>query len=185
MEDREIIRMFFDRDEKALEATGQKYEHSLLQIAKNILRDSQEAEECYNDMLFGVWKNIPPAKPDHLFAYLAKSIRYIACDRLDYKTAKKRSANVLELTEEIERYILPRVDDEIRLEGEEIGRLVSQFLRTMKYEQRAVFVRRYWYGDSLAEIAKMLHISEGKTKSILFRTRKQLKSYLEQEEVYL
>ena len=106
MKDKEIIGLFFARDELALEETEKKYGPALKCLAKNILKDCHEAGECYNDMLLGAWNRIPPEEPENLFAYLARIIRNIALDRQDYYHAKKRNMNIVELTEEIEECIV-------------------------------------------------------------------------------
>ena len=106
MKDKEIIGLFFSRDELALEETEKKYGSALKCLAENILKDCHEAGECYNDMLLGAWNRIPPEEPENLFAYLARIIRNIALDRQDYYHAKKRNMNIVELTEEIEECIV-------------------------------------------------------------------------------
>jgi len=183
MEDKDIIDLYFARDESALEETSKKYGAALSHISKNILKDVHEAGECFNDTLLAAWNHIPPEKPNNLFAYLAKTIRYISFGRVDYHNAQKRNANLVELSEEIENHILQHVDDNMRLEGKEISRVVSVFLKSIKYEHRIIFVRRYWYGDTITVIAEMMHTSEGKIKSVLFRTRNKLKEYLEKEGI--
>lgn len=183
MEDKEIIELFFAREEAALEETGKKYGSILTHISENILRDAQEAQECYNDTLLSAWNQIPPAKPDNLLAYLAKCIRYISLGRVDYHLAAKRNAEIVELTQELENsgFVSGTMDAE--LEEGELSRLISTFLREKSYEKRVIFMRRYWYGDSIADIAKKMRITQGKAKSILFRIRNELKEYLIKEGV--
>lgn len=184
MEDKEIIDMYFARDENAVKETQKKYERLLCGVARNILKDEGEVQECMNDVLFGAWNNIPPARPDNLCAYLAKSIRYISLGKMDYQKAKKRQAEIVEISEELEHSMVScHLQDD--LEGRELAKLISVFLRKCKYEQRVIFVRRYWYGSSVEEIAELLNISQGKVKSVLFRVRNKLKEFLESEGVYL
>lgn len=185
MEDKEIIELFFVRDETALEETGRKYGSILKHISENILKDAHEAGECLNDTLLGAWNQIPPTKPENLLAYLAKSIRYISFGRVDYYNAKKRKAEIVELSEELENAGLVSGNDSSQIEEQELSELVTTFLREKNYEQRVVFLRRYWYGDSVSEIAERMGITQGKVKTILFRMRKKLKEYLEKEGVYL
>ena len=185
MEDREIIDLYFARAESALEETSKKYGSILTHISENILKDSQEAGECFNDVLLGAWTQIPPAKPDNLFAYLAKSIRYISFGRLDYHNAEKRHAEIVELSAELENSHLVSGSSNTDMDEKELSELVSAFLKERSYEQRVVFLRRYWYGDSIDEIADIMGITKGKVKSILFRMRNKLKEYLEKEGVYL
>ena len=96
MEDKDIIDLYFARNESALEETSKKYEAGLTHISKNILKDVHEAGECFNDTLLAAWNHIPPERPDNLFAYLAKMVRYISFGRLDYHNAQKRSANLVD-----------------------------------------------------------------------------------------
>lgn len=183
MEDQEIIDMFFERDEGALEETSKKYGSILNHISQNILKDVHEAGECFNDVLLGAWNNIPPTRPDNFLAYLAKSIRYISFGRLDYRNAEKRSAELVELSAEMESSIPTQISEEMISESKEISAHISTFLRGIKYEQRIIFVRRYWYGDTILDIANQFSISKGKVKSSLFRTRNKLKEYLESEGI--
>jgi len=185
MEDREIIQLYFDRDECALEETSKKYGSILTHISENILKDVHEAGECFNDTLFGAWNQIPPTKPENFLAYLAKSIRYISLGRLDYHNAKKRQAQIVELSEELENSGVVTDNGSSQIEEQELSELVSDFLRQSTYEQRVVFLRRYWYGDSISEISKLMGMNQGKIKTILFRMRKRLKQYLEKEGVIL
>lgn len=185
MEDREIIELFFARQESALEETGKKYGSILTHISENILRDAQEAQECYNDMLLGAWNQIPPARPDNLLAYLAKCIRYISLGRVDYRQAAKRNAEIVELTQELENGGFVSGMEDNRYEEGEIAGLISRFLKEKSYEKRVVFMRRYWYGDTIAEIAKQMQITQGKVKTILFRLRNELKEYLIKEGVHI
>ena len=182
MEDKEIIQLYFTRDECALEETSKKYGSILTHISENILKDVHEAGECLNDTLLSAWNQIPPTKPENFLAYLAKSIRYISLGRLDYHNAKKRRAEIVELSEELEN---SGDNGSSQIEEHELSELVSNFLRQNTYEQRVVFLRRYWYGDSISEISELMGISEGKIKTILFRMRKKLKLYLEKEGVVL
>ncbi len=185
MEDKEIIQLYFTRNECALEETSKKYGSILTHISENILKDVHEAGECLNDTLLSTWNQIPPTKPDNLLAYLAKSIRYISLGRLDYHNAKKRRAEIIELSEELENSGVVTDNGISQIEEQELSELVSDFLRQNTYEQRVVFLRGYWYGDSISQISELMGISEGKVKTILFRMRKRLKQYLEKEGVIL
>ncbi len=184
MKDKEIIGLFFARDELALEETEKKYGPALKCLAKNILKDCHEAGECYNDMLLGAWNRIPPEEPENLFAYLARIIRNIALDRQDYYHAKKRNMNIVELTEEIEECIVRESVCSLQEKGSDMGQIISAFLRKQKYLNRVVFVRRYWYGDEILQIAERMNLTESRVKSILFRMRHKLKEYLEREGKY-
>ena len=185
MEDHEIIELYWARTEQAISETSQKYGNRLYSLAHHILRSEEDSEECVNDTYHAAWKTIPPKRPDHFFAYLAKITRNFSLDVLDKRKAQKRNALVVELSEELENCISSPDDCERRLEGREIGEAINGFLDTQPKAVRIVFVRRYWYFDSLKEISRNYGMSEGKIKSILFRTRNALRSYLEQEGITL
>ncbi|MDE7308796.1 MAG: sigma-70 family RNA polymerase sigma factor [Lachnospiraceae bacterium] len=185
MEEREIIELYFSRNEAAIDETSCKYGSALKTISVNILNDEQEASECLNDVLYSAWNQIPPLQPDSLFAYLAKCIRNISLKRVDYHKMKKRSAELVELSMELENSILIHNSAEARIEEKELFEQVEKFLRDLKKEQRVMFVRRYWYGDSITEIAYKMGLSTSKVKTTLYRIRKKLKEYLEKEGVYL
>lgn len=182
MEDGEIIKRFWQRDQSAIEETERKYSTALRRIAENILKSRPDAEECVNDTLLKAWDSIPPQKPRHLFAYLAKICRFSALGRLDWKNAQKRQAEIVELTAEMELCI-PNPSDACMLEGAEIGELMNTFLHGLSAEARCVFIRRYWFTDSIHAIAQQYQLSESKVKILLFRARKQLKNYLTEEGI--
>lgn len=184
MEDKEIIDLYFARDENAVRETQKKYERLLCGVARGILKDEGEVQECLNDVLLGAWNNIPPARPNNLCAYLAKSIRYISFNKMDYQKAEKRRAEIVEISEELEHsMVCDHLQD--NMDGRELAKLISAFLRKCKYEQRVIFVRRYWYDSSIEEIAELLNISQGKVKSVLFRVRNKLKEFLKSEGVFI
>lgn len=184
MEDVQIIQCLWARDEIALQEIAQKYGARLHQLAMRILGDHEDAEECVSDTYLQAWRTIPPQRPEHLFAYLARLCRFNAFGKLDWKNAKKRKAEIVELTAEMECCI-PNPGAAQRLEGAEIGRLLSSFLRDLPKESRLIFLRRYWYADSILAIAQRYGISEGKVKTNLFRTRNKLRAYLEREGIPL
>ena len=184
MEDYRIIDLYWERNAQAITVTEEKYGGKLHHIAQNILYVREDAEECVNDTYLGAWNTMPPKRPNYLFAYLAKICRNLACNCLDWKNAKKRRAEVVELTDEMELCI-PNPEEDRRRDGEEIGAALSAFLRNLAEEKRLVFMRRYWFADSVSDIAKRYHISESKVKTMLFRTRKELRTYLEREGIWL
>lgn len=185
MEDAIIIDLYFKRDESAIEKTAEKYGKSLFTISDRIVESKEDAEECVNDTYHSAWTHIPPARPEFFFAYLAKITRHLSFDRIEYKKAKKRNAIVVELGEELEN-CLPAPDDyERRMDSQEIGQAITSFLNGQSEEMRKIFVRRYWYMDSVHDISVMYSISESKVKSVLFRMRNSLKKYLESEDIVL
>ena len=184
MEDKQIIDLFFARNEEAIQHTADTYGNRLFVLADNIVRNDQDAEESVSDTYLKAWDTIPPQKPNHFFAYLAKICRHFALGKLDWKNAAKRKAEVVSLTQEMELCI-PDDRRNAELEGKELGRILSAFLRTLTPENRMVFVRRYWYMSSVKDIAKDYGLPEGTVKSILSRTRKRFKAHLEKEGIIL
>lgn len=182
MDDNRIIELYFERDEKAILETKQKYGTRLQHFALGILKNQEDAEECVNDTYLQVWKQIPPEKPEFFYAYLAKICRFTAFNKLDWKQAKKRSAELITLSIELENTI-PDFSSEKRLESDEIKKSLNMFLARLPREQRIVFVRRYWFADSIKSISESYQMSESKVKTMLFRVRKKLKRYLESEGI--
>ncbi len=182
MEDKDIIALYFARNEEAIRQTDFSYGRRLRNLAQNVLRDGQDAEESVSDTYFKAWETIPPQSPTHFFAYLAKLCRHFALGRLDWKNAAKRKAEVVALTQEVESCI-PDIRREQALEGKELGRILNSFLRSLSPENRMVFLRRYWYVDTVAEIAARYGISESTVMTRLHRTRKKLSAYLEKEGI--
>ncbi len=185
MEDKEIIELYWTRDEQALLETEQKYGHSLFSISRNIVGIKEDAEECVNDTYQQTWENIPPTKPVYFFSYLAKIVRHISFDKLDYWKASKRSAEVTYLSEELENCIPADMGADVKMESREIAKLLNQFLSEQKLIYKQIFVYRYFYADSVSEIAGELNLSESKVKSVLFRMRKVLREHLEKGGIWL
>lgn len=184
MEDEKIIGLFWQRDQTAIRETEIKYGARLQRLSISILKDYEDAEESINDTYMKAWDTIPPQKPVFLFAYLAKICRFISFGRLDWKKAKKRNAQIVELTAEMELCIPDRHTQTV-VDEAELGQLLSSFIQKLPEEKRLLFVRRYWYADSIQDIAGKYHMSESKVKTTLYRTRKLLKVYLEKEGVIL
>lgn len=180
MEDQAIIALFQSRSEDAIQACREEYDSYLSSLALRILKDTADAEECVSDTYLQLWQRIPPDEPQHFKAYLAAICRYFAFDRLDRRHAKKRNAEIVELTEELQA-CLPDRSAEEELDLRELGRTLDRFLRTLSAEQRRIFLRRYWFADTVKEVAVNCGISESKVKTSLFRTREKLRTYLESE----
>ncbi len=184
MEDNKIIELFFARDEDAIKQTEASYGKRLLNLADNIVKCREDAEESVNDTYLKAWETIPPQKPSHFFAYLAKICRHFAFGKLDWKNAAKRKAEVVSLTQEMELCI-PDSSRDAQMEGKELGNILNGFLRTLTKENRMVFLRRYWYVDTIAEISVRYGISESAVMTRLSRTRNKLCTYLEKEGITL
>lgn len=185
MEDNEIIELFWQRSQQAIVETDNKYGGRLNTLAMNILHDRQDAEECVNDTYHATWNTLPPERPNYFFAYLAKLARNFSFGKYDYYHAQKRWVTVVELSDEIENCIPSPNDLEQKIDSKELGRIISEFLYQQPLEMRTVFVRRYWYMDSIRDISAANHISESKVKSILFRMRNKLREHLEGEDIHL
>ena len=182
MDDSKILELFFARSEDAIKHTDEVYGRRLYHLAENIVKNEQDAEESVSDTYMKAWDTIPPQRPQYFFAYLAKICRNFALKRLDWKKAAKRNAEVVALTEEMEQCIPDRTQDK-KLEGKELSMALDRFLRTLTPENRMVFLRRYWYADTIAEIAARYGISESAVQMRLNRTRAKLGSFLEKEEI--
>lgn len=178
MDDRKIINLFFERDEMALRETEKKYSSYLLTVAQNIL-GRQDAEECVNDTYHKVWKTIPPSRPAFFKSFLAKITRNTSLDKLRQNNAQKRNdGNVDILLSELSEIIPSPENVHTAYENKITAQEISDFLRGIDGEARFIFMRRYWYADSIATIAKNYRVSESKVKSSLMRTRRKLKRYL-------
>lgn len=180
MEDEKILELYFARDEEAIRQTERSYGKRLHGVAFHVLRNQEDAEESVNDTYLKAWETIPPQKPKRFFGYLAKICRHFALGRLDWKNAAKRKAEVVSLTQEMENCV-PDTRREEALNGKALGEVLDRFLMTLTPENRMVFLRRYWYVDTVVEIAERYGISESAVMTRLHRTRAKLSAYLEKE----
>ena len=182
MEDSGIVELFLLRDETAIRQTSEKYGSRLLALAYGIVNDRQTAEECENDTYMAAWNTIPPHEPrTYLYAFLARITRHISLNCCRERSRLKRSAHICELSAELEQCIPAPDDVECRIDDMVLGEMLNRFLSTLNEEKRNVFIRRYWYLDSIADIAKRFALSGSKVKTTLFRCRKQLREHLEKE----
>lgn len=182
MDDSEIVALYLSRDETAIRQTADKYGTRLRTLSFGIVQDAQAAEECENDAYLAAWNSIPPHEPrGYLYAFMARIIRHISLDLCRKRERLKRSAAVCELSAELEQCIPAPNDCQCRLDDMALGEAINGFLGTLSSEKRRVFLRRYWYLDSIAEITKRFGLSESKVKTTLCRCRTQMKNYLEKE----
>lgn len=182
MEDKEIIRLFMNRSEDAVSECNKKFGAYCRTIAKNILGNNDDAEECVNDAYFTLWNLIPPNSPESLKAFAGKITHNIARNRFRKRFAQKRGGGNFETAfSEFEECITDKISLEETVETKEITKCIEKFLYSQPLEKRNIFIRRYWYMFSVSEISKTYGISESKVKSILFRMRKELKNELEKE----
>lgn len=179
MEDRDIVALYWARAEEAVARTAEKYGAYCGAIIRRILGDGRDGEECLNDVWLGAWNAIPPQRPERLGAFLGRIARNTALDRYDYNAAQSRRLlpAVLEELAEIADGDPAGEDFDLRRLGESI----SDYLDTVSPPARRVFLRRYWWCDSVAEIAVRYGYSQGKVKTLLHRTRKGLRAHLIEE----
>ena len=181
LEDPEIIDLFFERSEQAIRELDQKYGKAVKRIAENILRDSLDAEECVNDAYLGVWSNIPPQRPDSLGSYVCRIARNRAVSRLRAASAGKRNSGFDLVLDELGECIPSGADVEAVIEGKELTRAIDRFLSTLGHDDRYLFVRRYWYADSMKDIAAAMGRKENQLSVRLFRLREKLRKTLVKE----
>ena len=182
MDGERIIELCNARNEQAIRELEERFGRLCYGIAYRILGNREDAEECVNDTLHGVWNAIPPATPENLTAFVCKIARNQSLRRLEYQTSAKRSAEATVPIEELAE-ILPDERFAPDAEDGEVSRLIGIFLRKQKADMRNVFLRRYWFFDSVADIAKRYSFTESKVKNMLLRTRRKLKEYLVKEGV--
>lgn len=180
MNDNEIVELYLSRNEEAINQTAQKYGSKLRNIANSILNDRETAKECMNDAYLETWELIPPHEPrNYLFAFVGRIVRHIALNVCKKNSRQKRYALYCELTQEMQECIPAKDDIEAEVEVKYLSSLIDEFLETCTEEQQNVFVRRYWYFDSVSQIAKTYGFSQSKVKTMLFRMRSELKNHLE------
>lgn len=186
MNDEQIIFMYFERNEDAITQTKAKYGAYCMKIAMNILNDRLDSEECLNDTWLGAWRSIPPQHPRNLAAYLGKITRNLSINRYKARHTEKRAINEFAISLDELSECIPGGDAAANdALAEDIGKSISEFLRSQKTLDRRVFVCRYFYCDSIADIAEHFEISESRAKSLLFRMRSKLKMHLAQNNIFV
>lgn len=183
IDDKRIIELLFERSEKGLVELDVKYGKLCHKLSYNILNSRQDAEECVNDAYLGVWNAIPPTKPDPLRAYVCKVVRNISLKLYHKKEAEKRSSEYDVALQELEDCLPAPSTVEAEVETMELALMIEQFLDTMNDENSVIFLRRYWFSDTYAEIAERMGISEKSVSMRLVRIRKQMRQYLLEREV--
>ena len=186
MEDSQIIALYFQRSEQAIEETAKKYGKYCFSIAHNILGNREDAEEAVSDTYLGAWATIPPHKPVVLSTFLGKIARRTAIKRWQKSRTQKRGGGELALAlEELSEFLSDGNTPESAIENAELTRILNEFLQKLPKEERTVFVRRYWYLEPIADIAKRFGFSRSKVKSMLARTRRKLSTTLQREGITL
>ena len=181
LEDRQIINLFYERSEQAIEELDRKYGAAVRKTAANILRRKQDVEECTNDTWLGVWNTIPPQNPNSLISYVCRIARNLASVKYRSNTARKRNGQYDLVLDELAECIPSSVDVESELDAKELSAAVNRFLENLGYEDRFCFVRRYWYADSVSDIAEQINGNSCRISVRLFRTRERLHRYLKEE----
>lgn len=182
MTDNQIITLYWNRSEDAIAATDGSYGRRLRGLANRILQNLEDTEEVVNDTYLKTWNSIPKARPQYFFAYLAAICRHLALNVLDWNAAAKRKAEIVSITTELEESIPDAAPDRLS-DSREIVRALNGFLEGLPKDARLIFLRRYWYADSVAAIAKRYGMTESKVKMQLHRTRKKLRDTLKQEGI--
>lgn len=183
MEDEKIIELYWDRKEEAIQETASKYGRLCFFIARNILASSEDSEECVNDTYLGVWNAIPSQRPDRFSVFVSRIARNLALKKFAYLHAAKRNPDAVCSFEELEDCVSGREDIENELENRRIERAVNAFLWQQEEEKRNLFIRRYWYFESIEHMSRRTGYSQSKIKSLLFHMRKKLREHLECEGI--
>lgn len=179
MEDIKIIQLYWDRDERAIPATGEKYGRYCAAIARNILGSYEDAEECVNDTYWSAWNAMPPHRPERLSVFLGKLTRNLAFNRYKRAAAEKRGGGeVPAVLEELAELVSGGDTVEEELDRKELAAAIDTFLGGLTPQKRSIFLRRYWYTDSVASIAARYGMGEGAVSMTLSRLRSKLRDYL-------
>ena len=183
MDDREIINLIFEREERAIKETALKYGKLIFRISHNILFSKEDSRECANDTYLALWNTIPPNNPDPFISFICKITRNLSVKKLRDKNAQKRAAECLPL-DELSNDLFTRSTEE-NINAKFLGQTINSFLDTVDELSRVVFLKRYWFCDSVEEISESTGISENSVYKKLSATRKKLKIYLEKEGVFI
>ncbi len=179
MDDQKIVQLYWDRNEQAIPETSMKYDAYCTSIAKNILGNSEDAEECVNDTYLNAWNSMPPHRPRILSTFLGKITRNLSFNRYKHNTADKRGGGQLPLVlDELAECVTSTDSVEKAIEQQELTRAIDHFLDTLPTDKQNIFVCRYWYTDSIADIAARFNMNESTVTTILSRTRVKLHDYL-------
>ncbi|MCD7824170.1 MAG: sigma-70 family RNA polymerase sigma factor [Oscillospiraceae bacterium] len=181
LEDSEIIERFNSRSEQAISETREKYGSACLMISRNILGNNLDAEECLSDALLALWNSIPPEKPNPLRAYLFRIVRNISIAKYHSNTAGKRNSFYDVALDELEECLAGAGTVEQEITARELSTLIDRFLGTLDEDSRMLFVRRYWYSDSVKELSERFGITENNLSVRLSRLRTKLRKYLQKE----
>lgn len=179
MDDNGIIQLYWDRNDQAISATSEKYGHYCKAIAKNILNNEEDAEECVNDTYLNAWNSMPTHWPKQLATFLGKITRNLSFNKYKRDHAEKRGGGEIALIlDELTDCVSDADDVEQIIDRQELSKAINSFVKNLPIEKRNIFVRRYWYADSVSDIASDYGMLQGTVSKTLERARKQLKAYL-------
>lgn len=181
MTDTEIISLFFERSEQAITELAKKHGSAVARVARNILGNEQDAEECVNDTYLGAWNAIPPHRPSPLRTFVCRIARNLATMKYHANTAEKRNSHYDVALDELEECLAESVSVEEEYDAIELSEAINAFLSTLNYTDRFIFVRRYWYSDSPEDIAKMANSTPNSVTVRLYRLRAKLRYSLMKE----
>ncbi len=181
LDDREIIDLFYERSEQAVTGLDDRYGALCRQLARNILGSREDAEECVNDAYLAVWSRVPPERPQPLSAYLCRIVRNLALKRYHANTAKKRNSYYDAALEELSDCLAAPDSVDDLLSATELTGILNDFLGTLSAEERRLFLRRYWFSESVSGLAASFHVSENSVSVRLHRLRGRLKEHLRKE----
>lgn len=183
MDDTRIISLYWEKDETAIKETSSKYGRLCTYIANNILSCREDSEECVNDTYLAVWNAIPTQRPNRFSVFVSRITRNLALKRYEYLSAAKRSPGAVTSLEELGDCVSGTEQIESEIEKRLIESAINHFLWQQGEEKRNVFIRRYWYFDSIAAISQSTGFSQSKIKSMLYEMRQKLRKYLESEGI--
>lgn len=179
MDDGEIVRLYWDRDERAITASAEKYGTYCTAIARNILRNIEDAEECVNDTYLNAWNTIPPHKPNILSTFLGKITRNLSINKYKHNHTEKRGGGQVPVVlDELRDIVSDSASVEQSIEQNELVAAIDIFLAGLSEEKRKIFVCRYWYFDSVSDIAERFGMTENNVSVTLSRMRTKLHNYL-------
>lgn len=185
MDDNRIIELYWERKEEAIKETSLKYGGLCSYIAKNILSSHEDSEECVNDTYFAVWNAIPNERPNRFSAFVSRITRNLALKKCEYISASKRNPAATYSLDELGDCVSGTDNVESEIEKRHIESTIDNFLWRQSEEKRNIFIRRYWYFDSIESICKSTGFSQSKVKSMLYEMRQKLRKYLESEGIEL
>lgn len=183
LQDEKIIKLFQERSEQAIFELAEKYGTVLRRISKNILNNTSDAEECVNDTYLAAWNTIPPQNPNPLKTYVCRIVRNISIAKYHSNSAVKRNSHYDVALDELEECFASQASVEEEISAKELTALIDEFLDGLDGESRVMFVRRYWYADSVSDIAVRFGVSANNAAVRLSRVREKLRKYLEENGV--